>query len=172
MEAEGYFLNISHADGFQYGNQRTSLPKEQSAAKTFHTFEKPENDVSTEKKSLSSENSITAVSKQPKDSSVDSEHSENKTQLNEPKSGSPREVAKDCIQHTIDHPECSSPVSRQSPNRDFKKEKDGIEGIKLRSDGDGSTDTSYQVMLESYVLQLLCVQKVLTDASKKDTKKV
>ncbi|KAM0948033.1 putative ureohydrolase, manganese-binding protein [Dioscorea sansibarensis] len=168
-ETEGYFLNTSHVGDFQYDDQRTSLPKEQSAAKTFQTFEKPENDVSTDKKSLSSENSITAVSQQPKDGCVDSEHSENMTQLNEPKTGNPCEVA---IQHKMDHSERSFPVSRQVPNRDFIKEKDGVEGTKLGSDGGGSTDTSYQVMLESYVLQLLCVRKVLTDASKKDTKKV
>jgi len=38
--------------------------------------------------------------------------------------------------------------------------------------GEGGTkgDVSYQVMLESYVLQLLSVQKVLMDASGKDIK--
>ncbi|KAJ0978391.1 hypothetical protein J5N97_013865 [Dioscorea zingiberensis] len=170
MEIEGYFQR--HA-------QCTSLPKEHSAAKAFRTVEKPENDISMEKKSLSSENSITAVSERPKDNCVDSEHSENETQLNVPKIGSPCEEVKDvpaqaesCIDLKKDHSKCSSPVSSQVPSRDFKNEKDGVERADFRSDGAGNKDASYQVMLESYVLQLLCVQKVLMDSSKKDIKKV
>ncbi|KAK8952162.1 hypothetical protein KSP39_PZI004108 [Platanthera zijinensis] len=42
---------------------------------------------------------------------------------------------------------------------------------RFQTEGGGNGDNSYQVMLQSYVLQLLCVQKVLLEASGKDIKK-
>lgn len=50
---------------------------------------------------------------------------------------------------------------------DTTKEKLGPEKSFV-SMGRNKTDSSYQVMLESYVLQLLCVQKVLMEASVKE----
>ncbi|XP_058068312.1 uncharacterized protein LOC131217409 [Magnolia sinica] len=55
------------------------------------------------------------------------------------------------------------PVLLQSGNEE--KEPSRAVNTKIGSEGHASGDPSYQVMLESYVLQLLCVQKVLKEAS-------
>ncbi|PIA37439.1 hypothetical protein AQUCO_03000191v1 [Aquilegia coerulea] len=51
------------------------------------------------------------------------------------------------------------------------KEDSRSEKINIGSKGHTSSNSSYQVMLESYVLQLLCVQKVLREATEQDFSK-
>ncbi|KAF5191195.1 hypothetical protein FRX31_019219 [Thalictrum thalictroides] len=52
-----------------------------------------------------------------------------------------------------------------------EKEDSKSEKINIGSKGHNSKNPSYQVMLESYVLQLLCVQKVLREATEQDSLK-
>ncbi|XP_020571705.1 uncharacterized protein LOC110018664 isoform X3 [Phalaenopsis equestris] len=64
----------------------------------------------------------------------------------------------------------NSPVPSHPSNEESKSTFDP-EIKKEQSECGGNGDASYQVMLQSYVLQLLCVQKVLLEASGKDIKK-
>ncbi|XP_020693300.1 uncharacterized protein LOC110107392 isoform X3 [Dendrobium catenatum] len=64
-----------------------------------------------------------------------------------------------------------SPVAPHPCNEESKATLEP-ETKEVHSECGGNGDASYQVMLQSYVLQLLCVQKVLLEASEKDIKKV
>ncbi|XP_072990819.1 uncharacterized protein [Typha latifolia] len=65
-----------------------------------------------------------------------------------------------------DHNDSTSPLPSQLSNP--LKGKLGSESMNNASMGKNSCDAEYQVMLESYVLQLLCVQKVLMETTDKD----
>ncbi|XP_020103637.1 uncharacterized protein LOC109720749 isoform X3 [Ananas comosus] len=64
-----------------------------------------------------------------------------------------------------------SPFASEVSDKEQLKEKLGDDSKDGVSTGENSCDTQYQVMLESYVLRLLCVQKVLMEASDNNRKK-
>ncbi|XP_058110662.1 uncharacterized protein LOC131253610 isoform X2 [Magnolia sinica] len=68
-----------------------------------------------------------------------------------------------CINAKQYNNDADVPVLLQSGNEE--KEPSRAVNTKIGSEGHASGDPSYQVMLESYVLQLLCVQKLLKEAS-------
>ncbi|XP_077232846.1 uncharacterized protein LOC143872331 [Tasmannia lanceolata] len=82
-----------------------------------------------------------------------------------------------CISNKRHDIDAGGLVQSQSGNKDAEgesehdttgKENFGFERIKIGSKGCRDVDQSYQVMLESYVLHLLCVQKVLKEEKKHD----
>ncbi|XP_038988904.1 uncharacterized protein LOC113460917 isoform X2 [Phoenix dactylifera] len=79
----------------------------------------------------------------------------------------PLHLKRSCIDEKSDLSDGRCPVQYEVSNRDPMKEKLGPEKSFVKMGGN-KTDTSYQVMHESYVLQLMCVQKVLMEASGKD----
>lgn len=63
------------------------------------------------------------------------------------------------------------PSVSSHPSNEESKATYEPETKRFQTGGGSDGDTSYQVMLQSYVFQLLCVQKVLLEASGKDIKK-
>lgn len=191
LETESHFPYMFGAGGFRF-EKDTRFPDfssphkvckdnvDQLRAKTAQAED------SAGKKSLSSVNSGTAVDADCKRNCSKHEESngENKEQFEEPANRDPPSETEETpapmeeasIQPTIsmedivDHCNDNSPVPSQIKSKEPMEEKFEPEDF-FSSEGGGNKDPSYQVMLESYVLQLLCVQKVLLDASGKDIKR-
>lgn len=75
------------------------------------------------------------------------------------------------VRNKLDQFQKHSPVSSH-PSNEESKARFEPETKKFQSKGGSDGDATYQVMLQSYALHLLCVQKVLLEASEKDVKKV
>ncbi|XP_073104931.1 uncharacterized protein [Elaeis guineensis] len=166
LSTEGYFHYLSSAKNHDQNR----------------SFEESENKISIKKNSLNSLSGGTVVVPDCKDSCSEHEELKYEELLDGPKTRNPFEEAgetalpteelplhlkKSCIDDKSDPSDGPCPVQSEVSNRDPTKEKLGPERSFVTMGGN-KTDAPCQVMLESYVLQLLCVQKVLMEASVKD----
>ncbi|XP_020268321.1 uncharacterized protein LOC109843774 isoform X2 [Asparagus officinalis] len=192
-ETEDNFLNSSSPKDFDRDYQFPRLSKQQNIfednkVEYRRTPEKPQNKDSDEKNSLSSNGRTGDVADNKKNCCenvglkdenqelFDGPQTRNPSVGTEEEAPAAMEEVSSQLESSIDdklnrHFDNHAPVPSQVPTKDFAHESFESDSKNAGIKGCHKGDASYQVMLESYVFQLLCVQKVLLGASEKDIKK-